>query len=174
MIFSNRSIKLCFTNITAQKRSFPLRVSSVNITESKKSLMENFIFCAVYVHNFRCKIKFSSCFHQVKVESSNLVYLSNFWSSCLKSGLFHVIKLWEIFKNLQKCWKLLMTLYLSMQYTPNFAKNVLQSNKFRFIKQQTPRCFFKRGYIYNPMQIESRTIKKIFVIPSFAPRTEKK
>ena len=67
-----------------------------------------------------------------------------------------------------------MTLYLSMQYTPNFAKNVLQSNKFRFIKQQTPRCFFKRGYIYNPMQIESRTIKKIFVIPSFAPRTEKK
>ena len=40
-----------YINSTAHKKSFPLRISSVNVTKSaillKKFFMENFIFCVV-------------------------------------------------------------------------------------------------------------------------------
>lgn len=43
---------------------------------------------------FERKIKFSFCFHQMNVESSNLVYLLGFWGPCLKTELFDVAKLY--------------------------------------------------------------------------------
>ena len=76
----NNYVALDYTNdpfpFTKYKRSFPLRISSVNVTEgnakenrrklriwlyaTKKSIIENFIFCAAL--KFECTEHFPACF----------------------------------------------------------------------------------------------------------------
>ena len=49
-----------------KKWSFPLRISSVSVTKSavlKKSLMENFIFCAVYIILCLIYFRFIECLY---------------------------------------------------------------------------------------------------------------
>ena len=81
----------CSVCITTQKMKFPLRISSVNVAKSavpiwshllKKSLMENFIFCAVTANTMLAAWLIASSAYRVclrEILDSTVLWFLRFW-----------------------------------------------------------------------------------------------